>query len=165
MLFRSVFLVDVSDSMASADRLPLVVQGLQMLAREPGARDHVALVVYAGAAGVVLHPTPGDQHAAILEALGRLQAGGSTAGGAGIQAAYRLAAENFQEGAINRVILATDGDFNIGASSDAEMVKLIEDERETGVFLTVLGVGRGNLQDTKMELLEAIAPSGPRPSR
>lgn len=148
-----VFLVDVSGSMASPDRLPLVIDGLQMLSGQLERRDHVAIVVYAGAAGVVLPPTPGDAHGVIRSALSRLHAGGSTAGGAGLKAAYALAREHFQAGAINRVILATDGDFNVGVSSDAELVRMVESERESGVYLTVLGVGRGNLQDAKMELL------------
>ncbi len=148
-----VFLVDVSGSMATPDRLPLVQRGLSLLTQQLGADDHVALVVYAGAAGVVLPPTRGDRHAVIEDAIARLGAGGSTAGAAGIRAAYDLAAANFQDGAINRVILATDGDFNVGVSSESELVRLIEERRQSGVFLTVLGVGRGNLQDAKMELL------------
>ncbi len=148
-----VFLVDVSGSMSGDDRLPLVKRGLQMLAGELGPADHVALVAYAGTAGVVLPPTRGDRTAEITDAIARLGAGGSTAGAAGIRGAYALAQRNFQAGAVNRVILATDGDFNVGVSSESELLQLIEAERDGGVALTVLGVGRGNLQDAKMELL------------
>jgi Ca-activated chloride channel family protein len=148
-----VFLVDVSGSMSGSDRLGLVQQGLELLARQLGPRDHVALVTYAGTAGVALPPTPGDRTQAIVQAIRALGAGGSTAGAEGLNTAYRLASEHFQEGAINRVILATDGDFNVGPSSEADLMALIEQKRQTGVFLTVLGVGRGNLQDAKMELL------------
>ena len=111
------------------------------------------MVVYAGAAGVVLKPTNGDQQQTIIQALEQLQAGGSTAGGEGIRLAYRIASEQFVEGGNNRVILATDGDFNIGVSSNAEMERLISKEREKGVFLTVLGFGMGNYKDSKMEIL------------
>lgn len=148
-----VFLVDVSGSMAGPDRLPLVQRGLRMLADQLGPRDRVAMVAYAGAAGVVLEPTPGDRRATIREAVERLSAGGSTAGAQGIRAAYDLARKHYDPAAINRVILATDGDFNVGVSSEAELVQLIEAERESGVYLTVLGFGRGNLQDAKMERL------------
>lgn len=147
------FLLDVSGSMASADRLPLVQRGMSFLASQLGPRDTVSIVVYAGAAGVVLPPTPGDHFGDIRAAITSLHAGGSTAGGAGIRLAYAQAKETFRKGEINRVILATDGDFNVGVSSDAELVQLIEEERKSGVFLTVLGVGRGNLQDAKMEQL------------
>ena len=111
------------------------------------------MVVYAGAAGVVLQSTPGNEKQEILSALGQLEAGGSTAGGAGINLAYQIAKQNFIPGGNNRVILATDGDFNIGASSDAEMERLIEEKRKEGVFLTVLGFGMGNYKDSKMEKL------------
>ena len=146
-----VFLVDVSGSMAQPNKLPLVQQSLRLLVRELRPEDRVGLVVYAGAAGVVLEPT-GDK-AALDSAIARLGAGGSTAGGQGILAAYALAEKHFRPGAINRVILATDGDFNVGVSSDGELVSLIEKEREKGVFLTVLGFGTGNYQDAKMEQL------------
>jgi Ca-activated chloride channel family protein len=146
-----VFLLDVSGSMNSPDKLPLLKKAFRMLVSELGEGDRVSIVVYAGAAGRVLDPTPGDQNEAILEALNRLQAGGSTAGSAGIQLAYQTAGENFIPGGINRVILATDGDFNVGASSDAELVRMIESRREEGTFLTVLGFGTGNLKDNKME--------------
>jgi Ca-activated chloride channel family protein len=146
-----VFLLDVSGSMASPDKLPLLKSALSLLVDQLRARDRVSIVVYAGSSGLVLPPTPGDRKGEILEALERLEAGGSTAGGAGIRLAYRVAAENFVEGGNNRVILATDGDFNVGPSSDAEMVRLIEAKREEGTFLTVLGFGTGNLKDSKME--------------
>ena len=148
-----VFLVDVSGSMDEADRLPLVQAGLRLLVRQLRPQDHVALVAYAGAAGLVLPPTPGTQQATILAAIDRLAAGGSTAGGAGLRLAYSVAQQNFLKEGNNRVVLATDGDFNVGESSDAAMEQLIVHQRETGVFLTVLGVGRGNLRDSRMELL------------
>jgi len=146
-----VFLIDVSGSMGQPNKLPLLKQAFRLLASNLRDEDRVGMVVYAGAAGVVLEPT--NDRAAILEALDRLQSGGSTAGGAGIQLAYNLAREHFDEEKNNRVILATDGDFNVGASSDAEMMRLIERERESGVFLSVLGFGTGNLQDSKMETI------------
>ena len=148
-----VFLVDVSGSMDEADRLPLVQAGLKLLVRQLRPQDHVALVAYAGAAGLVLPPTPGSQPQAILSAIDRLQAGGSTAGGAGLRLAYATAKQAFSKEGNNRVILATDGDFNVGESSDAAMEQLIVDQRESGVFLTVLGCGRGNLRDSRMETL------------
>jgi Ca-activated chloride channel homolog len=148
-----VFLLDVSGSMSSPDKLPLLKRAFRMLAEEMGERDRVSIVVYAGAAGLVLPPTDGAHSAEILAALERLQAGGSTAGSAGIQLAYDTVKENFVEGGINRVILATDGDFNVGASSDSELIRMIEERREEGAFLTVLGFGTGNLKDNKMEQL------------
>ena len=148
-----VFLVDVSGSMMEDDRLPLVQAGLKLLVQQLRPQDHVALVVYAGAAGLVLPPTPGSQKQVIIDAIDRLQAGGSTAGGAGLRLAYSTARQYFQKEANNRVILASDGDFNVGESSEAAMEQLITTERETGVFLTVLGCGRGNLRDSQMELL------------
>lgn len=148
-----VFLLDVSGSMNSPDKLPLVKASLKYLVSELRAKDSVTIVVYAGAAGLVLPPTPGNQKTKILEAIDKLEAGGSTAGGAGIQLAYKMARENFFKSGNNRVILATDGDFNVGASSDGELVRLIEEKREQGVFLSVLGFGTGNLQDAKMEQL------------
>ncbi|WP_201977712.1 vWA domain-containing protein [Hymenobacter rubidus] len=148
-----VFLVDVSGSMDSPDRLPLVQAGLKLLVKQLRPQDHVALVAYAGAAGLVLPPTPGSQPQAILDAIERLQAGGSTAGGAGLRLAYSTAKQSFNKEGNNRVILATDGDFNVGESSDAAMEQLIVDQRETGIFLTVLGCGRGNLRDARMETL------------
>ena len=147
------FLVDVSGSMNSPDKLPLVQQALQMLVRQLRKQDRVSLVVYAGSSGVVLPPTSGDRRDVILEAIGRLQAGGSTHGSAGIRLAYEMARQSFRKNGNNRVILATDGDFNVGVTSDDELVHLIEDERKSGVFLSVLGFGTGNLKDAKMEKL------------
>jgi Ca-activated chloride channel family protein len=148
-----VFLMDVSGSMNSPDKLPLLKKALHMLVQELDERDTVSIVVYAGASGLALEPTNCDYSVNIHMALEGLSAGGSTNGGAGIELAYRLAAENFIEGGINRVILATDGDFNVGVSSDGDLVRLIEKKAKTGVFLSVLGFGRGNLQDSKMEQL------------
>ena len=148
-----VFLIDVSGSMDAPNRLPLVKAAFKLLINELRPQDRVSIVVYAGAAGMVLPSTAGDKKAEILEAIEKLQAGGSTAGGAGIQLAYQLARENFIQEGNNRVILATDGDFNVGVSSNAAMERLIEKERESGVFLTVLGFGMGNYKDSKMEIL------------
>jgi Ca-activated chloride channel family protein len=148
-----VFLLDVSGSMGSPNKLPLLKSSLKMLANELRPSDKVAIVVYAGAAGLVLPPTSGSDKQTIIQSLEKLQSGGSTAGGAGIKLAYEVAKENFVDGGNNRVILATDGDFNIGASSDAEMQRLIEEKRQEGVFLTVLGFGMGNYKDSKMEVL------------
>jgi Ca-activated chloride channel family protein len=148
-----VFLIDVSGSMMPPNKLPLLKAAFRLLVNELRGKDRVAIVVYAGSSGLVLPSTPGDHKAAILDAIDRLEAGGSTAGGAGIRRAYDEAVANFVRGGNNRVILATDGDFNVGVSSDAEMVRLIEQKRQTGVFLTVLGVGDGNLQAAKMEKL------------
>jgi Ca-activated chloride channel family protein len=147
------FLIDVSGSMESADKLPLLKRAMRMLVDQMRGEDSVALVVYAGNAGVVLEPTSGSNKGAIIEAIDRLEAGGSTAGGEGIQLAYRVAKENFNSNGNNRVILATDGDFNVGVSSDGELEKLIESKRKDGIFLTVLGFGTGNVKDSKMELL------------
>jgi Ca-activated chloride channel family protein len=148
-----VFLVDVSGSMADGNKLPLLIQSLKILVKELRSEDKVAIVVYAGAAGLVLPPTSGSEKQTIIDALENLQAGGSTAGGAGIQLAYKTAEENFIKGGNNRVILATDGDFNVGANSNADMEKLIEEKRKSGVFLTCLGYGMGNYKDSKMETL------------
>ena len=148
-----VFLIDVSGSMQNEDKLPLLKSAFRLLVNQLRPEDHVALVVYAGAAGLVLPSTPGNEKRRILDAIDSLEAGGTTAGGAGIRLAYDVAKENHMEGGINRVILATDGDFNIGVSSDAEMVRLIEEKREQGTSLTVLGFGTGNLKDSKMEKL------------
>ncbi|SNC76805.1 Ca-activated chloride channel family protein [Hymenobacter gelipurpurascens] len=148
-----VFLVDVSGSMQGPDRLGLVQQALRLLTKELRPQDKVALVVYAGAAGTVLPPTAGSHRSDILAAIEQLQAGGSTAGGAGLRLAYQVAQQNFNKAGNNRVILCTDGDFNVGEQSDQAMENLIKEERESGVFLTVLGVGQGNYQDKKMELL------------
>jgi Ca-activated chloride channel family protein len=148
-----VFLVDVSGSMYGPGRLPLVKQSLALLVNELREDDHVAIVVYAGRAGLVLSSTPGSDKQRILQALDGLEAGGSTAGGAGIRLAYDVARQNFIRGGNNRVILCTDGDFNVGQSSDAELVRLIEDRRREGSFLTILGFGMGNYKDAKMEKL------------
>ena len=148
-----VFLIDVSGSMDMPNKLPLVQASMKLLTDQLREQDRVAIVVYAGAAGLVLPPTSGADKPKIKEAIDKLQAGGSTAGGAGIVLAYKTARENFVKNGNNRVILATDGDFNVGASSDADMVRLIEKERESGVFLTVLGYGMGNYKDNKMQQL------------
>ncbi len=148
-----VFLIDVSGSMNSLNKLPLLKQAFKILVDNLRPEDKVAIVVYAGAAGVVLESTSGKDKQKILAALDQLQAGGSTAGGAGIKLAYKIAKQNFITNGNNRVILATDGDFNIGASSDAEMVRLIEERRNDGVFLSILGFGMGNYKDSKMEQL------------
>jgi len=148
-----VFLLDVSGSMSSSNKLPLLKKSFGLLVKNLTEKDRVAIVVYAGAAGLVLPSTPGNQKEKILNALNNLNAGGSTAGGAGIKLAYKIAIENFIKEGNNRVILATDGDFNIGASSDGEMTRLIENKRESGVFLTCLGFGMGNYKDSKMETL------------
>lgn len=148
-----VFLIDVSGSMGSHNKLPLLKSAFRLLVKELRPEDRVAIAVYAGAAGLVLESTPGSQKDKILASLNELQSGGSTAGGAGIKLAYKVAEENFIEGGNNRIILATDGDFNIGQSSDAEMERLIEKEREKGVFITVLGFGMGNYKDNKMEII------------
>ncbi|AYB30455.1 vWA domain-containing protein [Chryseolinea soli] len=148
-----VFLIDVSGSMDEPNKLPLLKTSFKMLVGQLREQDHVAIVVYAGAAGLVLEPTSGANKKTIIAALDNLQAGGSTAGGAGIQLAYDIAKKHFKTGGNNRVILATDGDFNIGESSDASMERLIEEKRKDGVFLTALGFGMGNYKDSKMETL------------
>jgi Ca-activated chloride channel family protein len=148
-----VFLIDVSGSMDSPDKLPLVRNAMRMLADILDARDRVGIVVYAGASGLVLPSTPGDQKSTIHNAIADLRPGGSTNGAAGITLAYRVAREHFIKGAVNRVILATDGDFNVGVTSQDELVRLIEEQRESGIFLSVLGVGTGNLKDSTMEKL------------
>ncbi|MEM7654678.1 MAG: VWA domain-containing protein [Bacteroidota bacterium] len=148
-----VFLFDVSGSMDSPDKLPLLKAAFRLLVNQLDEDDRVAMVVYAGAAGVVLPSTLASKKSTILEALHKLNAGGSTAGGAGIELAYQIAMDNFVQGGNNRVILATDGDFNVGPSSDGELVRMIEEKRENDIFLSVLGFGSGNLQDSKMEKL------------
>ncbi len=146
-----VFLVDVSGSMDEPAKLPLVVYGLRQLARELGENDKVAIVVYASSEGLVLPSTRGDKQDTILSALDKLKAGGSTAGGAGIQLAYQIAEDNFIQGGTNRVILCTDGDFNVGVTNTADLQKLVEKKaKDTGVFLSTLGFGRGNLNDAMM---------------
>ena len=146
-----VFLLDVSGSMNSPNKLPLLKSAMRLLVGNLRAEDRVSIVVYAGAAGLVLEPT--SDKAQILEAIERLSAGGSTAGGAGIELAYKMARKSLIEEGNNRVILATDGDFNVGASSEGDLVRLIEKERESGIFLSVLGFGTGNYKDSKMEQL------------
>lgn len=148
-----VFLVDVSGSMNSADKLPLLKSGLRLLVDQMRPQDRVSLVVYAGAGGVVLPPTAGNQKDVILAALDNLEAGGSTAGGEGILLAYKTARKHFMKEGNNRVILATDGDFNVGMSSEGDLTRLIEKERGDGIYLTVLGFGTGNYKDSKMEQL------------
>ncbi len=148
-----VFLIDVSGSMNQPNKLPLLKTAFRMLVNQLSDNERVAIVVYAGAAGKVLDSTPGSDKQKILDAIDNLRAGGSTAGGAGIKLAYKIAQENFIKGGNNRVILATDGDFNVGASSDAELIRLIEENRKKGIFLTVLGFGTGNYKDAKMEKL------------
>lgn len=148
-----VFLIDVSGSMEEPNKLPLVKQSLAMLARHLRPVDRVSIVVYAGAAGVVLPPTSGGNVTTILDALAQLEAGGSTNGAGGIVEAYALAREQFIAGGVNRVILATDGDFNVGVTSRGDLVRLIEEQREHGVTLSVLGYGMGNLKDSSLEQL------------
>lgn len=148
-----VFLIDVSGSMDEENKLPLLKQSLKILVNELRKEDKVSIVVYAGAAGMVLPPTSGDDKKTIIDALEKLNAGGSTAGGEGIELAYKTAQENFIKNGNNRVILATDGDFNVGKSSNADMETLIEEKRKSGVFLTCLGYGMGNYKDSKMQTL------------
>jgi Ca-activated chloride channel homolog len=148
-----VFLIDVSGSMSGPLRLPLVKSSLKMLVDQLRAQDKVSMVVYAGAAGLVLPPTSGREKVTIKEAIDKLESGGSTAGGAGIKLAYKTAKEHLVKNGNNRVILCTDGDFNVGESSDDAMERMIEEERKSGVFLTVLGYGMGNYQDAKMQKL------------
>ena len=148
-----VFLLDVSGSMNEPNKLPLVKSAMKMLTEQISSRDHVAMVVYAGNSGLVLPSTSGDRKGEILAAIDRLEAGGSTNGGEGIQLAYKIAQENFIKGGVNRVILATDGDFNVGVTSEGDLVRLIEEKRQSGVFLSVLGFGTGNVKDSTMEKL------------
>ncbi len=148
-----VFLIDVSGSMDAPEKLPLLKSSLRLLVARMRPRDRVAIVVYATRTGLALPPTSGELKSEILFALDRLEAGGGTAGGAGLRLAYEVARENFSPEANNRVILASDGDFNVGPSSDAEMIRLVREERDSGVFLSVLGFGTGNLKDAKMERL------------
>lgn len=147
------FLIDVSGSMGSMNKLPLLKSAFRLLVNQLREKDKVSIVVYAGAAGLVLPPTSGTHKEKIIKALDNLNSGGSTAGGAGIELAYKVAQENFIKNGNNRVILATDGDFNVGASSDRAMEKLIEEKRNSGVFLSVLGFGYGNYKDSKLETL------------
>jgi Ca-activated chloride channel family protein len=148
-----VFLIDVSGSMSDPNKLPLLKSSFKMLTEQLRAQDQVAIVVYAGAAGVVLPSTSGADKKTIVHALDELEAGGSTAGGAGIKLAYAIAKQSFRKDGNNRVIIATDGDFNVGESSNASMERLVEEKRNDGIFLTVLGFGMGNYKDSKMETL------------
>ena len=148
-----VFLVDVSGSMEGPGRLPLVKESMKLMVDNMGAKDKIAIVVYAGNAGMVLPSTSAADKATIKKAIDNLEAGGSTAGGAGIQLAYKIAEQNFVKGGNNRIVLATDGDFNVGLNSDKDLKSLIETEREKKIFLTVAGYGMGNYKDTKMETL------------
>jgi Ca-activated chloride channel family protein len=149
-----VFLIDTSGSMDDANRLPLLQSSLKMLVRQLRKQDRVAMVTYAGTAGLALASTPGDQKKKILDAIGRLNANGSTNGGEGIRLAYRIAQENYISGGVNRVILGTDGDFNVGTTSEGELVRLIEGYKDKQrVFLTILGFGMGNLKDSTLEKL------------
>ncbi len=152
-----VFLIDVSGSMNSPDKLDLLKEGFKRLVNSMSENDRIAIVTYAGSAGVVLESTSANQKNVIYEAIDKLGAGGSTAGAEGIITAYEIASANFIEGGNNRIIIGTDGDFNVGPSSQEELVELIEEKRELGVFITVLGVGRGNLNDAS---LEQIANNG-----
>lgn len=148
-----VFLIDVSGSMRFPHKLPLLKSAFEVLVDKLREKDKVSIVVYAGSAGLVLEPTSGENKEKIMHAIHNLRAGGSTAGGAGIKLAYKIAEENFIKNGNNRVVLATDGDFNVGASSDRSMEELIVEKRKSGVFLTCLGFGMGNYQDSKMEAL------------
>ncbi|WP_370299837.1 von Willebrand factor type A domain-containing protein [Abyssibacter sp.] len=150
---RLVFLIDTSGSMQAPDKLPMLQRAFRQLTEQLGPEDSVAIVTYAGNAGVALPATRGDQKSKLYEAIGRMQAGGSTAGARGIELAYQIAQEQFDAAANNRVILATDGDFNVGASSQGELVRLIEQRRDQGIYLTVLGFGTGNYQDGRMHRL------------
>ncbi len=146
-----VFLLDVSGSMEDENKLPLLRKSFKLLLDQLSQQDKVSIVVYAGAAGVVLPPTNASNKDKIIDALDKLQAGGSTAGGEGIELAYKLASENLIKGGNNRVILATDGDFNVGTSSTGDLVTMIEEKRKTGIYLTILGFGMGNYKDGRME--------------
>ncbi|MFT4142895.1 MAG: VWA domain-containing protein [Mobilitalea sp.] len=148
-----VFLIDVSGSMDESDKLPLLQNAFSQLVQNLGENDRVSIVVYAGNSGVVLNSVPGNEKRIILDAIGSLSAGGSTGGAEGIERAYQLAEKNFIRGGNNRVILATDGDFNVGPSSPEELEALIEEKRDSGIYLSVIGFGSGNLKDNRMETL------------
>ncbi len=148
-----VFLLDVSGSMSDQNKLPLLKSAFGLLVNELRSQDRVAIVVYAGAAGLVLESTPGNRKEVIMAAIDNLEAGGSTAGGAGLRLAYKEAEKNFIKGGNNRIILATDGDFNVGESGNGGMERLVEEKRQLGVFITVLGFGMGNYKDDKMEII------------
>src|SRR4029079_5925698 len=152
-----VFLIDTSGSMDSPDKLPLLQNAMKMLVEALGPEDTVSIVTYAGSAGTVLEPTKAKDKAKILGALDRLMAGGSTAGAEGIRQAYQLAEQSFDKTGINRVILATDGDFNVGITDPEELKSFVERKRETGVTLSVLGFGRGNYND---EMMQTLAQNG-----
>ena len=152
-----VFLIDVSGSMSAENKLGLIKKSFALLVRELPPASRVAIVVYAGATGLVLPSTPGEEKGKILAAIDKLEAGGPTAGSAGISLAYKVASDNFIKGGNNRIIIATDGDFNIGQSSNAELTRLIESRRDKGIFLTVLGFGMGNYKDS---MLESLADKG-----
>ena len=148
-----VFLIDVSGSMKPQNKLPLLRESLRLLAERLGENDHLAIAVYAGASGLVLPSTCGTERETILDALARLEAGGSTNGGAGIQLAYDTAIANFIPGGVNRVILATDGDFNVGTTDRGSLIEMVEEKAKSGVFLSILGFGMGNLKDSTLEQL------------
>jgi len=148
-----VFLLDVSGSMRSPDKLPLLKRAMRLLVDQLGENDRVAIAVYASSEGLALDSTPCDKKEKILSTLESLRAGGSTAGGQGIVLAYKIAVDNFIEGGVNRVILCTDGDFNIGITDNSQLVRLIQEKARSGVFLSVLGFGSGNLKDARMEKL------------
>lgn len=148
-----VFLLDTSGSMNSPNKLPLLQSSLRLLVKQLNENDRVAIVTYAGRAGLVLPSTPGNQQGRILQAIDNLTAGGSTNGGEGIQLAYRVAQEGFRENGLNRVMLGTDGDFNVGVSSTGELTRLIEEKRKSGIYLSVLGLGMGNYKDARLEQL------------
>lgn len=148
-----VFLLDVSGSMNSPNKLPLLKQGMKMLVDQLTENDMISIVVYAGAAGLVLEPTPGDQKAEIISALDQLHAGGSTNGGEGIQLAYKMATDNFLKGATNRVLLCTDGDFNVGTTSTGDLVRLAEENAKKNIYLSILGFGSDNHNDSLLEQL------------
>ncbi|WP_323809033.1 vWA domain-containing protein [Chryseobacterium formosus] len=148
-----IFLIDTSGSMSDDNKLPLLKESLKILLNQLSSKDKVGIVAYAGSAGVILPSTSASEKGEILEAFDKLEAGGSTAGGEGIELAYKLAKENFIKGGNNRVVLATDGDFNVGTSSEANLQSLIEEKRKSGIFLTCLGYGMGNYKDNKLETL------------
>ena len=148
-----IFLIDVSGSMSDANKLPLLKTAFKMLVKQLRPQDKVSIVVYAGKAGLVLEPTFGSEKDKITKGIEDLQAGGSTAGGEGIQLAYKIAKEQFIKGGNNRVILATDGDFNVGVTNETELTTMIEERRDDGIFLSILGFGMGNLKDGRMETL------------
>jgi Ca-activated chloride channel family protein len=151
-----VFLIDTSGSMADENKLPLLKESFRQLVPRLRAQDRVSIVVYAGSAGLVLPPTPGDRHGEILDALGRLEAGGSTNGGEGIELAYAMAKQGFIDGGVNRVVLATDGDFNVGIYDPRALETRVEQARESGIALTTLGFGQGNYNDAMAEKLADV---------